>query len=146
MKNKYLKSYNKFLSYLLSLLGFGIAFSNGCAMYGTPAEYGTPNATFKVNGQVTDEQSIPIPKIRVVLQFDTTYTDIQGKYLVKTVSFPESQTFKIEFDDVDGTQNYQYEGLDTSAIFSNPKFTGGSGNWNYGETSAELNIQLKKSN
>ena len=145
MKKRYLKIYNKLISYLLAFLGFSLASSNGCAMYGTPAEYGTPNATFKVLGKVTTDESAAIPNIRVVLSYDTAYTDNQGNYLVKTINFPTNQTFPIQFKDIDGAQNRQFQQLDTIVEFENPQFTGGSSSWNKGETEKELNIKLKAS-
>ncbi len=143
MKTRYLKAYNKLISYLLALLGVSIACSNGCAMYGTPAEYGTPNATFKVLGKVTTEQSIAIPNIKVVLDYDTAFTDNQGNYLVETINFPTNQTFSIQFKDIDSTLNGEFQQLDTVVEFTDPQFTGGTGNWNKGETEKEFNVKLK---
>jgi putative lipoprotein (rSAM/lipoprotein system) len=143
MKTKFLKVYNKLLYYIIALLGVGTSFTTSCAMYGTPVEYGVPNATFKVSGKVTTEQNIAIPNIRVVLPYDTAYTDNQGNYLVKTVTLPGNQSIPIQFKDIDNAQNGEFKNLDTIAKFVNPQFTGGDGHWNQGETEIELNIKLK---
>jgi len=143
MKTRYLKTYNKLISYLLALLGVSLACSNGCAMYGTPAEYGTPNATFKVLGKVTTEQDVAIPNIQVVLDYDTAFTDNLGNYQVQTVNFPDNQIFPVHFKDVDEVQNGEFQPLDTVVEFKDPQFTGGTGNWNAGETEKEFNIKLK---
>jgi putative lipoprotein (rSAM/lipoprotein system) len=143
MKTKLLKTYNRLISYALTILGVGLACSNGGCMYGSPMEYGAPNATFKVHGKVTSQADIPIPNIKVVFPYDTVFTDNQGNYLVKTVDFPTDQTIPIQFKDIDNTQNGEFKQLDTTAKFENPQFTGGDGHWNKGEIEIELNIKLK---
>ena len=143
MKTFLLKTYNKLISYLLALLGVGLACSNQGCMYGSPMEYGTPHATFKVTGKVTDQQNSGIQNIRVVFPYDTVFTDVQGKYSVKTVDFPTDQSIPIQFKDIDNAQNGEFKQLDTTAKFENPQFTGGDGHWYKGQTEIELNIKLK---
>lgn len=115
-------------------------------MYGTPVEYGTPSAKYKVYGTVTSEDSVKIPNIRVVMQTDTGYTDINGAYGVETVTFPIAQDFLIEFDDIDGASNGKYLSQDTLVSFDDPQFVNGDGEWYEGETSKEVNIKLKAGN
>lgn len=116
-------------------------------MYGSPAEeYGTPSAKFKVYGTVTSEDSVKIPNIRVVMQSDTGYIDINGTYNVETITFPDDQDFLIEFDDIDGVTNGLYQSKDTLVSFDNPQFINGDGDWYEGETSEEVNIKLKAGN
>ena len=50
--------------------------------------------------------------------------------------------FNIEFIDIDGAENGEYQSLDTIVEFKDPHFTGGDGDWYAGETSKEFNIQL----
>jgi len=145
MKRTLLKKYNTLLSFLLSILGFGAASSFSGCEYGSPMyEYGTPHATFRVNGNVKSEvTSDNLPYIRVVMGTDTAFTDELGNYLVKSIDFPKDQTFLVEFKDIDGTLNGEYQPLDTIVEFTDPEFTGGSGGWDWGETEKEINVKLK---
>lgn len=141
MKPKLLKSYNKILAFILSILGVGgTTFS--CAMYGIPAEYGTPYANFKVNGTITNSRNETIPGIKVKMPYNSTYSNTNGKYEIDTHDFPTNQTFQIKFIDVDGAENGEFETLDTTVVFENPKFVNGDGDWFQGDTSKEFNIKL----
>ena len=139
------KRYNTLISFLLSVLGFGVACSLSSCEYGTPAvEYGTPFANFKVKGNVKSEvTSNPILNIRVVMGHDTTFTDESGNYQVENTDFPDDQTFLVEFNDVDGETNGEYQPLDTIVNFIDPEYSGGSDTWYNGETEKEINVKLK---
>ena len=139
------KRFNALIGILLSLLGFGAACSLGSCEYGTfMAEYGTPHATFKVIGSVKSEAtSNVLPSIRVVMGSDTSFSDASGNYQVENRDFPNDQTFLVEFKDVDGEANGEYQPLDTIVEFIDPEFTGGSGGWDNGETEKEINVELK---
>lgn len=145
MKTSIFKRFNGLISFLLTILGFGAACSLSSCEYGTPAvEYGTPYATFKVNGSVKSEvTSNNIPNIRVVMGYDTTFTDESGSYQISNTNFPDDQTFIVEFKDIDDETNGEYQPLDTIVEFMDPEFSGGSGNWDSGETEKEVNIELK---
>ncbi len=135
----FLKKWNALIGVILTLLGF----STACDDKESPVEYGTPHATFIVNGNVKDEVTNEnIKNIRVVLNTDTTYTDETGNYKVSYTDFPADQSFIIEFDDIDGTDNGEYEALDSTVEFNDSEYTGGSG-WYSGETEQELNVALK---
>ncbi len=140
-----LKKSNSLISFLLTILGFGAVCSfNGC-MYGDPVvEYGTPFATFKVSGKVVSEiTSNAIPNIRVVLESDTTYTDNSGNYQILNTNSPGNQAYLVEFKDIDGETNGEYQPLDTIVEFIDPEFSGGTGSWDWGETEKEVNVKLK---
>lgn len=146
IKSSLFKRFNTLISFLLSILGFGAAFSLSSCEYGTPAvEYGTPFATFKVKGSVKSElSSNAIPNIRVVMGNDTTFSDESGNYQISNTDFPDDQTFLLEFKDIDGKTNGEYQALDTIVEFIDPKFSGGTGDWNSGETEKEVNVKLKE--
>ncbi len=140
-----LKKSNSLISYLLTILGFGaVCTFNGC-MYGDPiVEYGTPVATFKVNGNVKSETtSNVIPNIRVVMGYDTTITDESGNYQISNEEFPANQTFLLKFKDIDGESNGEFQPLDTIVEFIDPEFSGGTGSWDNGEVEKEVNVKLK---
>ncbi len=143
--NYALKCSNKIIGFILLLLGFSMACSEVACEYGSPiVEYGTPHATFIVKGKVRSNATEQvIPSIRVVINYDTVYTNENGDYEVRTNAFPTDQSFLVEFDDIDETQNGQYEALDTTVEFVDPQFTGGDGEWYDGETEKELQIRMK---
>jgi putative lipoprotein (rSAM/lipoprotein system) len=146
MRKSLLKINNRLISFLLSILGFGAASSiTCCCMYGSPVvEYGTPHATFRVKGSVqTEMNSDALPHIRVVMGEDTAYTDEQGNYQVENIDFPDDQIFLVEFSDIDGVVNGEYQPLDTLVAFTDPEFSGGSDGWYEGETEKEIHVKLK---
>lgn len=144
MKKTFLKKYNKFLGILMSLLGFGSSFTfHGCEIV-SPAEYGTPHATFKVTGTVTDSKNTEIKNIQVSMKYDTTNTDEDGKYLIETSEFPNIDTIRVHFYDADGDKNGSYQSLDTLISFKDLSFQNGDGSWYEGEKTKELSVKLKE--
>lgn len=141
-KIKLLNACNLIIAGLCALLGFA-----SCTTFGAD-EYGTPSAKFIVNGKVlSKETQQPLKNVRVIMQEtinylpfnpDTTFTDDKGIYQLIRESFPQEQTFLIQFQAVDNN----YTPLDTLVTFSNPEFTGGSGNWYAGETSKKVDVKL----
>lgn len=144
MSRKIIKNYNRLLAFLLSILGVGsTATFTACGPVGGGCEYGTPHADFKISGVVIDEQNQKIQGIKVVMQYDSVYTDTDGKYKISVQEFPTDQTFPISFIDIDGDKNGKLQELDTMVEFKNPEFNNGSGSWYDGETSKEFNISMK---
>ena len=139
VKIKFFKTSNAIIFGLLALLGF----TTSCEK---KVEYGTPSAKFIVNGKViSSDSNEAINNIRVVMRGDTTKTDNEGKYqVVDKYGFPSDQTYDIQFQDIDGATNGDYQNLDTIIEFKNPQFINGDGNWYSGETSKELDIELNK--
>lgn len=139
-EQKFLSTYNLLLTALMSLLGF-----SNCEIIEPRVEYGTPSATFKVNGKVTDLlTSRAIQDIKVLMQGDSTQTDSEGRFSLSQVSFPADQSFVIQFKDIDGAANGgQFQPKDTLVEFKDSQFTGGDDSWYAGETSLELNLNLE---
>ena len=144
LKIEFLKKHNRLISFLLSILGFSaVCVLNGCA-YGTPVEYGVPNASFIVKGTVKSEtNSALIPHIRVVMGYDSTYTDASGNYQVENNDFPQDQSYLLKFKDIDGSVNGEYQTQETTVEFKDPQFTGGSDSWYAGRTEKVVNVNLK---
>jgi putative lipoprotein (rSAM/lipoprotein system) len=140
-----LKKYNGLISIILALLGYSTACEPGTEEYGAPvAEYGVPHASFIVKGNVKSKKSdSSISNIRVVMNYDTSYTDDEGNYHVQNTDFPDSQSYHMEFNDIDGETNGAYQPLDTIIEFNNPEFSGSTDKWDRGETEKEVNVKLK---
>ena len=148
IRKRWLTFQNKSISYVLSFLGIGGAvIFNGC-MYGSPAvEYGTPVASFKVTGKVTDETGEIVSAIKVVMKDDSTRTSPTGEFEVEVDVLPQSQEYHVKFVDDDGAANGgEFTTLDTLVKFTDPKFEGGDGDWYSGTTSKVLNVKLTKKN
>ena len=139
LKTNLLKISNSVLSSLLFILGF----STSCIFFG--AEYGTPNADFVIKGTVTSEDTNqPVPQIKVKIEYDSVYTNQNGKYEIIHNAFPESQDILIQFIDTDGEANGGlFQQLDSIVEFTNPKFKG-SKHWYEGKTEKEVDISLGK--
>jgi len=120
--------------------------------------YGTPSADFIVKGKVENTLNKPIAGIKVKMSkkvnagaeefsfpLDSTSSVVTtGIYEVTANGqFPEEQTFHVKFTDVDGLLNGEYESLDTTVVFQNPKFTNGTDAWNQGQTEKEVDVKLK---
>lgn len=140
-----LRKYNLLLRGLLSIIGIGAICNLTSCEYGVPGtEYGVPHATFIVKGEVQSENSsTPISNIRVIMGYDTSYTNQEGKYQLENTEFPDSQTFLIEFKDVDGTSKGEYHPKDTIIDFDDPQFSDESATWNKGSVEQELDVKLK---
>ncbi len=149
IKFKCLKTYNALIVFLISFLGFA---SSCDPLGGTKAMYGTPSADFIVKGKVGTAGNSPVAGIKVEMSMEV------NSYLLNTASSaestgiykvtcggqsPDDQTFKIKFTDIDGALNGEFETLDTTVVFQNPKFTGGDGHWYHGQTEKEVNVKLK---
>lgn len=146
LKRKTISGYNILISSLLTLLGFSTACQIGADAYGVPPApaYGVPTATFIVKGEVTSQvTSQSIEGIKVIMEWDTTFTDNNGSYETELSGSAGSNLFALQFRDVDGVANGEFSPLDTTVEFKDPIFTGGSGYWNEGTTEMTLNIQLK---
>lgn len=140
LKSGFLRKYNTFLSVLLTVLGF----SATCDPNSGRMEYGVPHADFIVKGTIESfDNASPIPDIKVVMGYDSAYTDQDGNFEVENSAFPGNQSFLLEVRDVDGATAGEYNALDTVIVFEYPEFSGGSGNWYEGKTEKEINVKLK---
>lgn len=139
VQHKVLLGYSALIAGLMTVLGF----ASSCVPWGR-AEYGTPHARFIVKGKVTAAGTEePIRGIRVILPGDTAYTGTDGKYEVSNdFAFPTDQNFDLLFQDRDGDAHGAFQDLDTIVKFTNPKFTGGDGDWDEGSTSTNFDVEL----
>jgi len=136
IRRSFLRKYNSLIAWSLSV--FGIACTN------IACEYGTPEGKFIVNGTVqSEEASLPLDHIRVVMGRDTGFSDAAGHYQVSAFDFPTSQSFYLNFTDVDGSINGSFHPKDTLIQFNNPEFHDGNGHWYNGETEKKIDVRLK---
>lgn len=142
MNIRILKTYNTLIAGILTLLGF----STACSSSESEDEYGSPSATYIVNGKVTSsETNQPIKGIEVNLADDVAYTDENGDYKV-SIRVEPTTDYPIRFNDVDGESNGTFNNLDTIVDFKNSKFSNGDGYWYEGETKKEFNVNLTSKN
>ena len=114
-------------------------------------EYGVPRADFIVKGSVLSEtDNRPLKNIRLIFRdttnqyiSDTTFTDINGTYLVEMSNFPKDQKLKLNLQDVDGATNGEFNSLETIVEFKNPQFTNGDKHWYSGKVEQELIVKMK---
>jgi putative lipoprotein (rSAM/lipoprotein system) len=150
MKIKFLKRYNRILIMVLSGLGLFSACRNGGSEYGpppnidTPAEYGCPQARYVLKGTVISEMTKEsIPKIKIISDDDTLFSDNNGKFTIERMTFPGDIVIKITLQDQDGKENGEYQQTELSVDFKDSPLTGGSGSWDKGEAVKEIEILLK---
>jgi len=121
--------------------------------------YGTPHASFIITGKVESAATNTlIPEIIVEMREVGNSQDGQsdsilvatsfssswsGSYYLLDTNTPDDKTYRVKFIDIDGPLNGEYETLDTTVVFTKPKFTGGDGSWNYGYIDQDLNVKLK---
>ena len=153
IKLKFLNSYNACILFLLSVLGF----SSACKKEEPLLMYGSPHATFSIIGEVksaADGKIIPEIIVEVRKEYneekglvralvETGFSEDNGKYTVSMGDWPEDQTYQLRFTDTDGALNGEFESLDTTVVFKDPKFTNGDGSWFSGVAEQEMNIKLK---
>jgi putative lipoprotein (rSAM/lipoprotein system) len=97
MSKKLIKSYNKILSFLISLLGIGSSFS--VTSYDTTAEYGTSYTTFELIGKVTTENNEGCENIRVSVH-NIFYASKGEEYEFETDNAPFVADVKMAFSDI----------------------------------------------
>jgi putative lipoprotein (rSAM/lipoprotein system) len=150
-KLKFLKSTNSLIFLLISILGFSLS----CKKEDQARMYGSPHADYIIKGKivsVADNQ--PIPDIIIEMRAVKTEGQERNTYLTGTgfsngygdfqlMDVGGSDSYELKFTDTDGALNGQYETLDTTIVFQDPKFTGGDGQWYGGYTEKEVNIKLK---
>lgn len=153
MKRKFLKSFDKLLLLILSVLSLP-----GCE---TRVEYGSPTADYEIKGTISDSiTSAAIPNARIIVTLDQKYnaldslqvytdtlaikeTDIDGKYDVQISAFPlDSLTFKINVEDIDGVANGgDYATQKRNITFKFSDLQGGKG-WYSGKAVKTLDLKL----
>jgi len=155
VKIKILNSCNSLIMLLMSLLGF----STSCDNENHSMMYGVPHATFLISGNVksaANDEVIPeiIVEIResrkteagkdtIGMLIGTGFTYPTGEFETQVGGFPADATFHVKFLDTNGPIDGEYETLDTTIVFKDPKFTGGDGSWYSGRAEQELNVKLK---
>ena len=106
-------------------------------------EYGVPRANFVFNGEVLSaETEEAISGIRVALDYDTVYTDVDGKFKFGNYSNPDRKSFPMDISDVDGDKNGKYRDMKANIVLENPTFTGSSGYLDGGKTENNIEIRL----
>ena len=145
MNKRILALANQIIVVILTFLGFSCDIEEG------RTEYGSPNADFKVNGNIVDEATLEkIQNIQVIMQdpemsdihVDTSYSDENGFYEVKLNDWPSGKTFVVKYIDIDGVANGEYQPVDSTILFENPEFINSSDSWYQGEVTKTINIKL----
>lgn len=155
IKNKFLRSYNALIVSLISFLGFG---SSCDPIGGGNMMYGSPSADYIVKGKVGTTANTPVAGIKVEMNLEINNGTEKVTYLLNSTSSAEStgaykvtgggqspvgESFKIKFTDIDGALNGEFETLDTTIVFKDPKFVNGDGSWYIGQIEKEVNVKLK---
>lgn len=137
-KKQFRRAYNVMLASLIGLINCSSGDDDPVC------EYGTPTATFKLNGKITSEvTNLPLKGIRVILKEDTAYTDNSGEYkLVDKWAAFNSKDYVLKLEDIDGTKNGTYKNKDVTIDYSSLKFKGGDGSWNKGDAEKKVDVQL----
>ncbi len=155
MKSVLGKGLNRFLGGLLALLGFC-----GCFVVACRKEYGCPNATFKLTGDVKDAKGKGIEGIRVVFrpdadeeytwENDTLYSDANGHFEKDRLKHDwpdEARNASVKFEDVDGKANGAFK----TKVLTRDELTveqsrEGDGNWYSGIYTIYADAVLEEDN
>ena len=162
MKKKVYKVMNLLLGSVVTMLGFESCSDdnpfNGGEM---PVEYGSPHATYRLIGTVTDENGNPIEGIKVkvvedtseygggVYEFTNGTTDGKGKFKTgeAVLSFL-SEEEKVVFVDEDGPANGGTFASDTLKLKDLPKGqyakAPNDDHWSSGSFELTADVKLKK--
>lgn len=147
MKIRYKKLKNWLLLMASSLLGINLGCDNIFV-----AEYGCPQATYRVNGIVTNENGQPIAGIGVKALRNRSDEGVQCKYEDTTdadghyeVVYRDYYDYlDVDFHDIDSAQNGSY--IDTTVLIptADVPLLGGDGGWNMGTGYIIQDVTLKK--
>ncbi len=134
IKKSILKKKNILWTFIITFLGL---MPSGCM------EYGSPSATFILNGTVKssyDQQ--PIPNIKVTHYSSGTFTDNSGYFSLTFMNDGDGKLLNYSFQDVDTASNGSFKNKDTIISFEDVTFTGGSGKWDKGTGTKTVDIFL----
>lgn len=138
MKIRYLKLKNWLYVTFAGLLGVNLS----CTKEPMALEYGTPEATYRVLGKVTDEEGKPIDGIQVEMYGSKDTTDVNGAYNVSCrVIFYDTMT--VEYCDIDSTANGLYADTSVTVSLREAPYIGGDGHWYSGTATVVQNVKLK---
>ena len=141
--------YGKLLSLCLILLGFGACDNGDDIVIMRPAEYGTPNAKYRISGKVVANDQEGIREIKVSLtQYNgpdnpltpvlpPVFTNGNGQFLIEGPAFPRN-TFVLQVEDVDGTLNGSFTYHAQEIVFADSDYSNGDNKWYQGEASKDL--------
>lgn len=148
MKIKYLKLRHWLIAAFAGLLGIPVA----CEHDPLALEYGCPMATYHVKGTVTNDKGQPIPGIGVVRwdmgtpsEEDDVYgdtTDAEGRYDIISEYTPPGMYLKIDFRDIDGSENGSYNDTIVRVSTADVHLTGGDGHWFEGEGTVTQDVVM----
>ena len=149
--------FNILLGAILGFMGYGC---DRTEKYGVvnptfpdvTAKYGTPTADLIFEGQVTNEEEIPLANMQIVHRdgwknsegnphwneyADTIYTDAEGKYNRAYEDVFPTELHKVIVNDTAGV--YKSDSTVTSVSYS-----GGDGEWYSGKGELKVDFTLKK--
>lgn len=157
MKVRFNRWYNIVLAALLSFVGYGCSDNDdpGTAMYGSPS------ASYKVSGTVTDENGNPIEGIKASLTYinevegeivaeediSAVLTDASGKFSLGTpVMDLGLNGVKLVVKDIDGEEHGgTFKDGINDIEFENAKLvTPGDGSWYSGTLAIEQDVKMEK--
>lgn len=160
MKVQFTHWYNALLAALFTLLGFGSCSKSLDDPDGPMiCEYGVPNISFQVKGQIKTEDGAHIKGIRVVAiptnnylgGRDTVYTDAEGKFSTKKLYSSSERYLKedlvVMFEDVDGEANggtFEKSSLKGTQVTIVQKEKGSGWNRGYFEVTADKKLKKQK--
>ena len=144
MKIKYLK----LKSWLLVSLGSLLGLSSCCCMYGTPT------ATYHLNGTVTNSEGHPIEGIGVgrysvrseesdsimLIKYHDT-TDAKGQYKLTYDHYDAGINILLDLHDIDEGQNGDYKDTVVTVPTRNVQLSGGHG-WYNGEGTITVDVTM----
>jgi len=109
MNTNLLKHVNKFLLFLMSLIGVSVT---GCNSFGGDM-YGVPSTNYRtITGKITDKNNEAIPNIEIELESTLSQSNSLGNYTIITHnSQPDAL---LRFTDIDGVTNGSFSTKDTT--------------------------------
>ena len=157
MKVKFNRWYNIVLAALLSFVGYGCSDNDdpGTAMYGSPS------ASYKVSGTVTDENGNPIEGIKASLTYikevegeivaeediSAVLTDASGKFSLGTPRMDLlPNNVKLVVKDIDGEEHGGTfkDGINDIEFMNAKLVTPGDGSWYSGTLAIEQDVKMEK--
>lgn len=145
MKTKISNLWTRILVVLLGVLGFACGDSDDNVVpekfngdkYG-PCLYGSPNATFKIVGTVTDQDKNPVAEAKIVVypHFypDTTLTAEDGSFTIKSENMGENPLSIVTFKD-----GYSRDSVALDLVFKD-----GDNSWYIGNCDTTYNPVISK--
>ncbi|MBK8807112.1 MAG: radical SAM-associated putative lipoprotein [Bacteroidales bacterium] len=80
--------------------------------------------------------------IQIITEYDTSYSDTQGNFRKNMNVIPEDRTFVVQFNDIDGATNGDYESKEIMVDYKEADLENEEDEWYAGSITKKIDVTL----